>query len=118
MGHDRHRLMKSHIKQRKHHGQNGHSYQNFEKGKTFCSHSKRDHVCLFYFWIISKLVEGQREDGGGVLLFLRSFLITPPLRFADGQQGVYGKRISRRCLRRNLPFLPGPCQAFRKNLIN
>jgi len=42
----------------------------------------------------------------------------PPLRFADDQQGVYGKRMSRRCLLRNLPFLPGPWQAFMKNLIN
>jgi hypothetical protein len=39
----------------------------------------------------------------GFPLFLRSFLVAPPLRFADGQQGVYGERISRRCLRRNLP---------------
>jgi len=54
----------------------------------------------------------------GVLLFLRSFLISPPLRFADDQQGDYGKRISRRCLLRKLPFLPGPWQAFMKNLIN
>jgi len=68
-----------------------------------------------------------RPYGRGVLLFLRKFLITPPLRFADGQQAVYGERISRRCLpctrtvqglRRNLPFLPGPGQAFIKNLIN
>jgi hypothetical protein len=44
--------------------------------------------------------------------------LTPPLRFADGQQGVYGKGISRRCLRRNLPFLPGPWQGFMKNMVN
>jgi hypothetical protein len=54
----------------------------------------------------------------GALPFLRSFLITPPLRFADDQRGVYGKRISRRCLLRNLSFLPGPWQAFMKNMIN
>jgi lactoylglutathione lyase len=50
-------------------------------------------------------------------LFLQSFLIPPPLRFADDPQGVYGKGISRRCLLRNLTFLPGPWQAFLKNSI-
>jgi len=54
----------------------------------------------------------------GILLFLRSFVSAPPLGFADGKPGVYGKWISRRCLRRKLPFLPGPWQAFMKNLIN
>jgi hypothetical protein len=59
--------------------------------------------------------------GGGVLLLLRSFLIASPLRFADGKLGVYGKGISRRCLRRPAkagPFLPGPWQGFIKNLVN
>jgi len=48
----------------------------------------------------------------GILLFLRSFVSAPPLGFADGKPGVYGKWISRRCLRRKLPFLPGPWQTF------
>jgi hypothetical protein len=52
--------------------------------------------------------------GGGVLLFLRSFPVPPPLRFADARQGVSGEGKSRRCLRRNLPFLPGPWKAFVK----
>ncbi|KPK88345.1 MAG: hypothetical protein AMJ94_15380 [Deltaproteobacteria bacterium SM23_61] len=51
-------------------------------------------------------------------LFLRSLLIPPPLRFADDPQGVYGKGISRRCLLRNLTFLPSPWQAFMKNSFN
>jgi hypothetical protein len=54
----------------------------------------------------------------GFLVFLRSFLITPPLHFADGKQGDLGRGISRRCLRRNLPFLPVPWQAFSKNSAN
>jgi len=56
--------------------------------------------------------------GRGVLLFFQSFPFAPPLRLAEGKQGVYGKGISRQCLRRNLPFLPGPWQAFIKNLAN
>jgi hypothetical protein len=43
--------------------------------------------------------------------------IAPPLFFAEGKQGIYGKRISRRCLRRKLAFLPDPWQAFMKNFI-
>jgi hypothetical protein len=54
----------------------------------------------------------------GYRLFLQSLLIPPPLRFADDQKGVHGKRISRRCLLRNLAFLPGPWQAFLKNSTN
>ncbi|KPK95130.1 MAG: hypothetical protein AMJ94_00270, partial [Deltaproteobacteria bacterium SM23_61] len=54
----------------------------------------------------------------GYRLFLRSLLIPPPLRFADDQKGVHGKRISRRCLLRNLAFLPGPWQAFLKHSTN
>ena len=42
----------------------------------------------------------------------------PPLRSAENKHGVYRKRISRRCLRRKLPFLPVPGQAFMKNLVN
>ncbi|KPK92729.1 MAG: hypothetical protein AMJ94_04590, partial [Deltaproteobacteria bacterium SM23_61] len=42
-------------------------------------------------------------------------LIPPPLRLADDPQGIHGKRISRRCLLRNLTFLPGPWQAFLKH---
>jgi len=53
-----------------------------------------------------------------VLLFLRSFLFTPPLRFAEGKQEAYEKWNSRRCLRRNLPFLPGPWPIFIEILIN
>ncbi|KPK85039.1 MAG: hypothetical protein AMJ94_19490 [Deltaproteobacteria bacterium SM23_61] len=54
----------------------------------------------------------------GYRLFLRSLLIPPPLGFADDQKGVPGKRISRRCLLRNLTFLPGPWQVFMKNSVN
>jgi hypothetical protein len=54
----------------------------------------------------------------GNRLFLRGSRIPPPLRFADDQKGVHGKRISRRCLLRNLPFFPGPWQALMKNSIN
>ena len=54
----------------------------------------------------------------GYRLFLRSLLIPPPLRFADDGQGDHGKRISRRCLLRNLTFLPGPWQAFMENSTN
>jgi len=54
----------------------------------------------------------------GYRLFLRSLLIPPPLGFADDQKGIPGKRISRRCLLRNLTFLPDPWQAFMKNSVN
>jgi len=30
--------------------------------------------------------------GGGVLSFHRSFLFPPPLRFAEGKEGGYGKQ--------------------------
>jgi len=56
--------------------------------------------------------------GGGVRPFHRRFLFPPPLRFAEGKQGIYGKWISRRCLRRNLSFLPRPCQPSIKYSIN
>jgi hypothetical protein len=55
--------------------------------------------------------------GGGFCDLPEAFLSRPPLRFADDQQGVSGKVISRRCLRRPAkagPFLPGPWQAFFK----
>jgi hypothetical protein len=56
--------------------------------------------------------------GGGFCYFSEALFPPPPLDFADGKPGVYGKWISRRCLRRKLPFLPGPWQVFIKNLIN
>jgi hypothetical protein len=54
----------------------------------------------------------------GIPLFLRCYLFTSPLRFAEYKQGVYGSRISRRCLRRKLPFLSVPWQVFIENLSN
>ena len=54
----------------------------------------------------------------GSRLFLRGSLLPPPLRFADDRKGVHGKRISRRCLLRDLAFLPVPWLAFMKNSIN
>jgi hypothetical protein len=45
-------------------------------------------------------------------------LFTPPLLFAERQQDFYAKRDSRRCLRRNLPFLPGPWPIFIEILVN
>jgi hypothetical protein len=41
-----------------------------------------------------------------------------PAVLCGSQGGRVWKAISRRCLRRNLPFLPGPSQAFTKYLIN
>ncbi len=56
---------------------------------------------------------------------LRSYFFWPPLRFAENRTGGYGKGISRRCLRRNRPFLlvesslrPGPCRDCIQILIN
>ncbi len=40
--------------------------------------------------------------------FLRNPLFSPPLRLAEYQPGGSGIGISRRCLRRNRPFLPVP----------
>jgi hypothetical protein len=58
------------------------------------------------------------QSVAGILLFFRCDLFTSPLRFAEYKPGVYGSRISRRCLRRKLPFLPVPWQVFIENLIN
>jgi hypothetical protein len=41
----------------------------------------------------------------------------PPLLFAEDPQRGLGEAISRRGLRRKLPFLPGPCQVFIKYSI-
>jgi hypothetical protein len=43
-------------------------------------------------------------------------LFPAPLRLAEAGWGEFGEAISRRDWRRNLPFLPGHCQAFLKNI--
>jgi hypothetical protein len=41
-----------------------------------------------------------------------------PASLCGRQGGRLSQGISRRGLRRNLPFLPDPCQALAKNLLN
>jgi hypothetical protein len=56
--------------------------------------------------------------GAGVFYnFFDPYLFPPPLRFAEGQQGGIGDDIPP-CLRRNLTFLPSPCQVFMEYSIN
>ncbi len=56
----------------------------------------------------------QRRDWS---FYLRRFLFPPPL-IAEINDGMQGKEISRRCLRRMLPFLPCPDPAFERILTN
>ena len=46
------------------------------------------------------------------------FSFPAPAVLCGSQAGRLGKANSRRCLRRNLPFLPGPWQVFMKYFIN
>jgi hypothetical protein len=52
--------------------------------------------------------------GGGFGYGPEEIFFSPPLRLAESPSGQLRKSISRRDLRRNLPSLPGPCQAFLK----
>ncbi|KPK93574.1 MAG: hypothetical protein AMJ94_02915 [Deltaproteobacteria bacterium SM23_61] len=56
--------------------------------------------------------------GGGIGYFFEAHFSHPRCALRMSDRGVRGKRISRRCLLRNLAFLPGPWQALMKNSIN
>jgi hypothetical protein len=62
--------------------------------------------------------ESLLSGGGEFRQLIPTFIFSSPLRFAERKQKIYGQGISRRCLRRNLSFLPGPCQAFLKYSVN
>jgi hypothetical protein len=51
--------------------------------------------------------------GGGVLSFHRSILFPPPLRFAEGKQGGYGKQYPP-MLAAQYGFPSGPLAGFHK----
>jgi hypothetical protein len=66
------------------------------------------------------IMRHQSLSGGGGEFVLRipTSIFSSPLRFAETEHKIYGEWMSRRCLRRNLPFLPGPSQFSLKYWVN
>jgi hypothetical protein len=58
-----------------------------------------------------------RQGRGCSVISLKKFFPAPASPCGKPAGGLK-EAVSRRGLRRNLPFLPGPCQAFIKHLIN
>jgi len=56
--------------------------------------------------------------GAGFLFLLRSFSFLAPAALSGTRAGGTKERISRRCWRRNLPFLPGLYRVSNKYSIN